>query len=118
MKKVSILLRKQFDFSNALSCLIDWTEFLGYGVTMGDTWSKPEYNAHSKKSVHYDRLAADLNLFKTEYRDGVMYAEYLGGGDEAKGVHTELHDIWDDLGGAPRIVKDLNHYSFKHNGRW
>ncbi len=30
--------------------------------------------------------------------------------------HDELHNFWDLLGGAERIKKDMNHYSFEHNG--
>jgi hypothetical protein len=27
-------------------------------------------------------------------------------------------ETWDSMGGAPRIEKDMNHYSFVWEGRW
>lgn len=57
-------------------------------------------------SVHKLGLAEDMNL----YINGRYIEDETG--------HTELHDFWDMLGGAPRIKKDLNHYSFKFQGKW
>jgi hypothetical protein len=31
--------------------------------------------------------------------------------------HVRLHDFWDSIGGAKRIVGDLGHYSFEWMGR-
>jgi hypothetical protein len=56
--------------------------------------------------VHKIGLAEDFNL----YINGIWRQDGPS--------HTELHDFWDLLGGAPRIKKDMNHYSFEHNGKW
>jgi hypothetical protein len=76
-------------------------------VTLGEGYDD-DNTGHMKGSLHYIRLAQDINLFK----DGV----YLQG-KEAEQAHTLLHDYWDNLGGAERIPKDLNHYSIAHEGK-
>ena len=93
---------KQRAFSKALAQLILYAYEQGYEISMGDVWAK---TGHKVNSNHYIRLAADLNLFK----NGVYLTDGTG--------HAILHDYWDTLGGAKRIDKDLNHYSFEHEGR-
>jgi len=93
---------KQRAFSKALAQLILYAYKEGYEISMGDVWAK---TGHKNNSNHYIRLAADLNLFK----NGVYLTDGTG--------HDILHDYWDTLGGAKRIDKDLNHYSFEHEGR-
>jgi hypothetical protein len=56
-----------------------------------------------KNSCHKLKLAVDINFVI----DGVV------GGED---LHAKLHDWWDKNGGAKRILHDLNHYSFEHNG--
>ena len=93
---------KQLAFSKALAQLILYAYEQGYEISMGDVWAK---TGHKVNSNHYVRLAADLNLFK----NGVYLTDGTG--------HDILHDYWDTLGGAKRIDRDLNHYSFEHEGR-
>jgi hypothetical protein len=101
------LRQKQSNFSLALAKLIIYAYSLGYEITFGDVFAK---TGHKVGSVHYLRLAGDLNLFK----DG----KWLDTGVEMEKGHNLLHDYWDTLGGAKRIAKDLNHYSFEHEGSW
>ena len=72
--------------------------------------------SHSKKSSHYIKLAADINLFKN--------GKYLNKTKD----HVEFGIYWESLGGfwGGRIGesesgsgdgKDGNHYSFSYNGR-
>lgn len=96
------LREKQSLFSKLLAQLILYAYAQGYEITFGDVYAK---TGHMAKSLHYLRLAADLNLFK----DGKWLTDGSG--------HNVLHDYWDKLGGSPRITKDLNHYSLEHEGR-
>ena len=93
---------EQRAFSKALAQLILYAYEIGYEISMGNVWAK---TGHKVNSNHYIRLAADINLFK----DGVYLTDGSG--------HDKLHDYWDTLGGATRIDRDLNHYSFEHDGR-
>lgn len=97
------LREKQSKFALMLGKLIIHAYEAGFEITMGDVYA---ISGHKQNSNHYIRLAADLNLFK----DG----KYLTDGSG----HDILHDFWDSLGGAPRILKDMNHYSLEHEGRW
>lgn len=88
--------------------LIDKAYELGYELTGGDLWSKPEYKSHKKNSNHYIRLAVDLNLF----RDG----EYLITTED----HKPLGEYWESLHTLCRWggrFNDGNHYSLEHEGR-
>jgi len=100
------LRQKQSKFALMLANLVLKAYSLGYEVTFGDTWSKPEYKAHMDNSLHYIRLAADLNLFK----DG----KYLTSTED----HRELGEWWESIGGSwGGRFADGNHYSLEHNGR-
>ena len=69
---------------------------LGYEITMGDVWA---HDGHKENSKHYQRLAADLNLF----RDGV----YLTNSED----HRPLGEYWQELGGTwGGNWADGNHY--------
>ncbi len=96
---------KQRKFSLIIAKLIIHAYELGYEATLGEGYNAAG-TGHKEGSNHYIKLALDLNLFK----DGVWLKDGTG--------HRELHDYWDSLGGAPRIEKDLNHYSLKYNGNW
>jgi hypothetical protein len=80
----------------------------GYELTDGEGFDD-DGTGHMKGSCHYVKLAQDFNLFK----DGV----YLDKGPAMEEGHGLLHDYWDSIGGAPRIAKDLNHYSLLFQGR-
>lgn len=90
---------------------------LGYGVTFGDTYRSPQQAAANatngsgiKNSLHCERLAIDLNLFK----DGVYITDDRG--------HRELGTWWKTLGpqykwgGDFATRKDFNHYSISPDG--
>lgn len=97
--------------------LIDRAVELGYEVTLGEAWRSPEEAARLaalgtgiKASLHTQKLAIDLNLFK----DGVWLHKSenhrpLGEWWEAQS--TEIYRCaWGQL-------RDGNHYSLAHNGR-
>lgn len=90
---------------------------LGYGVTLGDAYRSPEQakaNAITgtgiANSLHCERLAIDLNLFK----DGVYITDSRG--------HAELGAWWKTLslshrwGGDIVTRKDYGHYSISPDG--
>ena len=104
---MSELLNKQHSFSLMLGKLLIYLYEKGYKVSMGDVYA---LTGHKQNSNHGLRLAADLNLFL----DGV----WLDAGEGMIKAHTVGHDYWDTLGGAKRIVKDMNHYSVEYQGRW
>lgn len=98
----------QRKFTLMLGKLILKAYELGYELTLGEGYDDDGVG-HMQGSMHYIRLAQDLNLFK----DGI----WLSGGPEAEKGHGMLHDYWDELGGAKRIPRDLNHYSMEYQGR-
>ena len=109
--KTVTLREKQSRFVRMIADLIAYAYENGYEMTFAEAYRPPElaelYEKQGrgiKNSLHTQRLAIDLNLFK----DG----NYLTDGSG----HNELHDFWDAIGGAKRIAKDLNHYSILHNG--
>jgi hypothetical protein len=95
--------------------LLDYIHAAGYEVTGGELWRTPEQAAinaergiGTETSLHRDRLAIDLNLFK----NGV----FLTSTED----HREFGEFWESLhplcawGGR---FNDGNHYSLMHNGR-
>lgn len=105
------MVEKQQKFALAVSVLIQKAAEVGLPVTFGDAFR--DDRLHGKMGVkkgygeanscHKLRLAVDLNIIK----DGDFAPE---------SDYARLHDIWDTLGGSQRILKDLNHFSFEHNG--
>lgn len=93
--------------------LIDRAGEMGYEVTLGEAWrSEGEErrisanNAGIRRSLHCDRLAIDLNLF----RGGVLLS-----GSQA---HRPLGEFWESIGGSwGGRFGDGNHYSLAHEGR-
>lgn len=90
---------------------------LGYGVTLGDAYRTPQQAAANAasgsgiaNSLHCERLAIDLNLFK----DGRYIMNEEG--------HLELGAWWKSLspnhrwGGDFSTRKDPNHYSLSPDG--
>ena len=82
-------------------------DVLGYEATLGEGYDDDGVG-HMKGSTHYIRLGQDINLFK----DGVFLE-----GEAARVAHSKVHDLWDMMGGAKRIERDLNHYSYEWEGR-
>ena len=95
--------------------LIEYATSQGYELTWGEAWRTPEQaEINAKKgvgirnSLHMDRLAVDLNLF----RDG----HFLSASDD----HRPLGEFWESLHPLARWggrFGDGNHYSIEHNGR-
>lgn len=78
----------------------------GYELTDGEGYDD-DGTGHMKGSCHYVKLAQDFNIFKND-----VYLQ----GKESEDAHSILHDYWDTLGGAKRILADLNHYSLMYQG--
>lgn len=120
------LRQKQSVFVRLVASLILKAYRDGYELTFGEAYRTPEQAALNAKagtgianSLHTQKLAIDLNLFK----DGV----YLSSSD----AHRPLGEWWEalttpeyeckwggrftDSQGRPR--PDGNHYSIAHNGR-
>lgn len=105
---------KQRQFTRMVAELIRYAyDVLGYEMTFGEAYRTPEQAALNAKagkgisnSLHGDRLAIDLNLFK----DGV----YLSHTDH----HRPLGEYWESIGGTwGGRFNDGNHYSLSHEGR-
>ncbi len=99
----SKLLQAQWKFSGMLGRLLCWANARGYKVTMGDVFAR---KGHMKGSLHYLKLAADLNLF----REG----KYL----TSTKAHLPLGVFWEGLGGSwGGRFGDGNHYSLSYRGK-
>lgn len=112
------LLAKQFQFSRLVARLIQRANEMGYEVTLGETW-RPQFTAAKYKemgvgisdSLHCERLAVDLNLFK----DGrwLQYSE----------DYRPLGEWWEKQSTADYQLcwgghwKDGNHFSLSHGNR-
>ena len=94
--------QKQRRFTRLVGMLIDYAYMKGYELSFGDAWAK---DGHRVGSLHYDRLAIDLNLF--------LDGKYL----TTTSQHSFLGEFWENLddhctwGGRFRS-KDGNHYSY------
>lgn len=105
-------------FAKLVPRLIDKAHELGYEVTLGDAYRDPRVHGNvgekksysSANSVHKDKIAIDLNLFK----NGV----YLTSTED----HRELGEWWEKQHefarwGGNFTRADGNHYSFEYQGR-
>lgn len=109
------LRQKQSLFVRLVSALLIEADARGYELTFGETWRPPETAAlyakqgkGIKNSLHCQRLAIDLNLF----RDG----KYLS----STAAHQPLGEFWEGLHPLCRWggrFGDGNHYSLEHGGR-
>jgi hypothetical protein len=111
------LREKQSLFMKLLPRLLDYIHQQGYEVTGGELWRTPEQAAINAErgvgtstSLHLDRLAIDLNLFK----DG----EFLTSTEAL----TRFGEYWESLHplccwGGRFSRPDGNHYSITHGGR-
>ena len=99
------LRQKQSKFTLMVGKLIIWAYKNGYELSFGDAYVSTR-TGHIRASLHYDRLAIDLNVFK----DG----EYLQVGEE----FTILGEYWESIGGTwGGRFEDGNHFSLAHGGR-
>ena len=101
---------KQSKFVRLLGLLIEYTYFLGHELTLGEGYVASK-TGHMAGSLHYIRLAQDLNLF--------VGGKYI----------TGQHAVWDQLGaywlsldpqcawGGTFKSKDYNHVSLAHGGK-
>ena len=108
---------KQRRFVRLVGKLIEFAYANGFELTFGDAYRSPEQakaNAASgagiANSLHCERLAIDLNLFKL--------GQYLT--DSA--AYKPLGDYWKTLGddcawGGDFKRPDGNHFSIRHGGR-
>jgi hypothetical protein len=110
------LREKQSKLVKMLAELLDFAHTRGYEFTLGDAYRDPRLHGivgvkvgySSANSLHKDRLAIDLNLFK----DGKFLTETKD--------HEPLGLFWESIGGAwggKFANPDGNHYSLEHNGR-
>ena len=106
----------QEKFAQLAAKLIQQADALGYGVTLGEAWRTPQqaqwnadHNTGVVHSLHIERLAIDLNLFKN--------GNYLTTPD----AYTQLGEWWEQQdpncrwGGRFKNV-DLDHYSLSPDG--
>ena len=100
-------------FSQCLAELITWAIARGYQIAI-DEVTNHQGTGHMKGSLHYEGLAADLNL----YKDGV----YLEKAED----HQSLGDQWKRIGqkydaplawGGDFKSRDANHYSLSYGGK-
>lgn len=105
---------KQRIFTRMVADLILFAYERGYELTLGDAYRDPRVfgpvgtrkHYSSANSLHKERLAIDLNLFK----DG----KFLTSTED----HRELGEFWESIGGTwGGRFNDGNHYSVEHNGR-
>ena len=109
------LRQKQSRFARAVALLIPYAEALGYEVTLGEAWRPRERAVANARagigiadSLHCDRLAIDLNLFKN--------GKYL----RSSNAHRPLGEFWESLGDDYHWgghFGDGNHYSVGFRGR-
>lgn len=111
------LRQKQSLFVRLVALLICEAQMKGYELTFGEAYRTPEQAALNAKagkgianSLHTQRLAIDLNLFK----DGAFLT--------STEAHRPIGEFWESLhelcrwGG--RFTKpDGNHYALSHGGR-
>ena len=104
---------KQSQFVWMVGNLIQWCKDNGYELTFAEAYRTPEQAALNAKtgagisnSLHCDRLAIDLNLFK----DGEFITTTEG--------YTPLGEYWESIGGSwGGRFRDGNHFSLAHGGR-
>jgi len=93
------LSNKQIKFTKMVGQLIEYAYSKKYSLTFGEAYAR---TGHCKDSLHYKRLAIDLNLF--------INGKYMTKTSD----HLPLGEFWESLGGTwgGRFKKaDGNHYS-------
>jgi hypothetical protein len=108
--------QKQRRFTRMVGQLIAHAYDSGFELTLGDAYRDPRMHGKpgtratgsysAANSLHKQRLAIDLNLF----RDG----QYLTATED----HRPLGEYWESIGGTwGGRFGDGNHYSLEHEGR-
>ena len=112
------LRQKQSIFAVRVARLILKADELGYEVTFGEAYRSPEEaarlaaaNQGISQSLHTERLAVDLNLFK--------HGKWLTATED----HRPLGEWWERQSSEGATCcwggrfRDGNHYSIAHGGR-
>ena len=112
---MSALLDKQQQFAMMLGEFLVWLYQNGYRVTLGEVWRSPQeaaLNAQSgvgiANSLHTQKLAADLNIFRIDGTLLETVTELLPAGEQ-----------WESQGGSwgGRFHKpDADHFSLSPDG--
>ena len=98
--------KHQEKFSRMVPRLLDKAHELGYEVRLGHCMRCRDCPTGRKTSLHKDKLAIDINLFK----DGVYLRQTSD--------HQELGEYWESVGGTwGGRFNDGNHYSLEWQGR-
>jgi hypothetical protein len=117
------LRQKQSRFARSVPLLLQYMTALGYEYTLGEAWrTQAQANANAasgagiSNSLHIDRLAIDINLFKDgEFlTDGVDHARPGAFWKSLASDHAWGGDF-KDARGNPK--PDPNHYSLRYGGR-
>ncbi len=96
------LRQRQSRFVRMIALLIIEADRLGFELSFGDSYAQI---GHTSNSLHYRRLAFDLNLFKN--------GKWL----KSTKDHRVLGEYWESIGGSwGGRFADANHYSLKHQG--
>jgi len=97
--------KEQRKFTPMVAMLILYAYQRGYELSFDDAYAT---EGHMEGSLHYSRLAIDLNLFKEDvYLTETSDHEFLG-------------EFWESIGGSwgGRFSNpDGNHYSLEYQGR-
>jgi hypothetical protein len=109
------LRQKQSRFVRSVARLIDYANAQGYELTFGEAWRTAEQAAlnaergtGTRTSLHMDRLAIDLNLFRN--------GRFLTTTED----HRPLGEWWEAQSGDHRWggrFNDGNHYSITPDGK-
>jgi hypothetical protein len=118
------VLWKQNLFAEMSTELIRQAQMMGYQVTLGEAWRPAEiallpvrqYAQAGKgiiKSLHLERMAIDINLFRNgHYLSDTQDYRLLGEWWENQYV-VGVRPCW----GGRFHARDGNHFSFEHEGR-
>lgn len=97
--------QKQEQFSEMVSRLLVKAQELGYKVRIGHVLRCRDCKVGQVNSLHKEKLAIDINLFK----NGV----WLKNSED----HKELGEWWESIGGSwGGRFNDGNHYSLSYRG--
>lgn len=96
---------KQEQFAVMVQHLLTFAHSNGYSIRLGHVLRCRDCKVGKVKSLHKEKLAIDLNLFK----DG----KYLSSSED----HKVLGEFWESIGGSwGGRFNDGNHYSLEHDG--
>lgn len=103
------LSEKQAIFCRLVGQLITFASSMGWKFTFGDAY-RPDRKGHAPNSLHYERLAVDLNLFVGGVWKKTSCPEWQTLGRYWESLHPDA--AWGGRFGS----KDLNHFSLRHAG--